>query len=301
MAISRHPVSRRHTRRYRESGAAAALPAPKPVLQPLENRNLRRGLPAFNLLGVKITPGTIPQLNREISRLLDRDRPGIILSANVHSINYCQHLPWLAAFYKQADIIYVDGAGIVLGARLLGYKFPPRTTMDDWGWSAARHLARRGHSLYLLGNPPEVAARAAVKLREHAPGLRVLGSHHGFFQKSGPENEAVVDEINRLEPDILMVGLGMPLEQQWIMENHTRIRARVFWEVGSAFQLWADVIPHCPRWVGNLGLNWLFRLLLEPRRLAKRYLWGNTVFLAEILKARWQQKPLEPRVSYPHP
>jgi N-acetylglucosaminyldiphosphoundecaprenol N-acetyl-beta-D-mannosaminyltransferase len=173
--------------------------------------------------------------------------------------------------------------------------------MDEWGWSAARHLARQGHSLYLLGNPPGVAAQAAARLREHAPGLRVLGSHHGFFQKSGPENEAVVAEISRLEPDILMVGLGMPLEQQWIMENQARLRARVFWEVGSAFQLWADVIPHCPRWVGSLGLNWLFRLVLEPRRLAKRYLWGNTVFLAEILKARWQQKPAEPGVSCPHP
>jgi N-acetylglucosaminyldiphosphoundecaprenol N-acetyl-beta-D-mannosaminyltransferase len=301
MAISRLPASRKNLRRYRDSGAAAALPVPKPVLQPLESRCHRRGLPVYNLLGVKITPGTIPKINREIGRLLARDRPGIILSANVHSINCCQRLPWLAAFYNQADIVYVDGAGIVLGARLLGYKLPPRTTMDDWGWSAARHLARRGFSLYLLGNPPGVAAQAAIKLREHAPGLRVLGSHHGFFQTSGPENEAVIDEINRLEPDILMVGLGMPLEQQWIMENHARIRARVFWEVGSAFQLWADVIPHCPRWVGNLGLNWLFRLLLEPRRLAKRYLWGNTIFLAEILKARWQQKPAEPGVSCPHP
>jgi len=280
---------------------AVTLPPPRLVLQSAEDSCYPGELPTYSLLGVKITPGTIDELNREISRLLARDRPGIILSANVHSINYCRRLPWLAAFYNQADIVYVDGAGIVLGARLLGYRFPPRTTMDDWGWSAARCLARQGISLYLLGNPPGVAAQAAARLKEHAPGLRVLGSHHGFFQKSGPENEAVVEEINRLKPDLLMVGLGMPLEQQWIMENHSRIRARVFWEVGSAFQLWADVIPHCPRWVGNLGLNWLFRLVLEPRRLAKRYLWGNTIFLAEILKARWRQKPAEPGVICPHP
>uniref|UniRef100_A0A7V6A532 WecB/TagA/CpsF family glycosyltransferase n=1 Tax=Desulfobacca acetoxidans TaxID=60893 RepID=A0A7V6A532_9BACT len=300
MAISRFPASHSLRRRYRESGAAALPPASGPVPHPPKNPTLQRGLPVYSLLGVKITPGTIPQLNREISRLVARSRPGIILSANVHGLNFCRRLPWLAAFYNQADIVYVDGAGIVLGARLLGYKFPPRTTMDDWGWSAARHLARRGHSLYLLGNPPGVAAKAAFKLREHAPGLQVLGSHHGFFRKSGPEHDTVIDEINRLEPDILMVGLGMPLEQQWIMENHTRVRARVFWEVGSAFQLWAGAIPQCPRWLGNLGLNWLFRLLLEPRRLANRYLWGNTVFLAEILKARWQQKTAEPEVSIPH-
>ena len=301
MATPQVSASLGNVRQHHRSHVFAITLARSPIPSPPESLFYRRGLPTYSLLGVKITPGTIAELNREISRLLALDRPSIILSANVHSLNFCRHLPWLAAFYNQADIVYVDGAGIVLGARLLGYRFPPRTTMDDWGWSAARHLARRGHSLYLLGNPPGVDAQAAIKLSEHAPGLRVLGSHHGFFQKSGPENEAVIDEINRLEPDILMVGLGMPLEQQWIMENHTRIRARVFWEVGSAFQLWADVIPHCPRWVGNLGLNWLFRLVMEPRRLAKRYLWGNTVFLAEILKARWQQKPAEPGISCPHP
>jgi N-acetylglucosaminyldiphosphoundecaprenol N-acetyl-beta-D-mannosaminyltransferase len=252
-------------------------------------------------LGVKITPGTIEELNREVSRLLDRERPGLILSANVHSLNLCRQLPWLAAFYNQADLVYVDGAGIVFGAWLLGYNFPKRTTMDDWGWAASRHLAQRGNTLYLLGNPPGVAAQAAAKLKQHAPDLQVVGSHHGFFEKTGPENEAVLAEINGLAPDILMVGLGMPLEQQWIMENHARLRVRVCWEVGSAFQLWADVIPHCPRWVGNLGLNWLFRLLLEPRRLAKRYIWGNAAFLVEILKARWRHQPGELEVTYPRP
>jgi N-acetylglucosaminyldiphosphoundecaprenol N-acetyl-beta-D-mannosaminyltransferase len=301
MAISPLSASRTKVRRYRKSGMDALLSAPSPVRQPLEVLSLRGGLPICRLLGVKITPGTIEDLNRELGRLLARDRPGIILSANVHSINLCRTLPWLAAFYNQADLVYVDGAGIVLGAWLLGYSIPKRTTMDDWGWPAARHLARQGHSLYLLGNPPGVAAQAAARLQEHAPDLHVLGSHHGFFQKTGPENEAVLAEINRLEPDVLMVGLGMPLEQQWIRENQARLRVRVFWEVGSAFQLWANAIPHCPCWLGSLGLNWLFRLLLEPRRLAKRYLWGNTVFLLEILKARWQQKTGQPEVSLPQP
>ncbi len=289
-------VSRRQPRRLRQSPGDIKSPARQPAFQPVSE-----GLPVYSLLGVKITPGTIGELNREVSRLLARERPGLILSANVHSLNLCRQLPWLAAFYNQADLVYVDGAGIVFGAWLVGYNFPKRTTMDDWGWAAARHLAQRGNTLYLLGNPPGVAAQAAAKLKEHAPDLQVVGSHHGFFEKTGPENEAVLAEINALAPDILMVGLGMPLEQQWIMENHPRLRVRVFWEVGSAFQLWADAIPHCPRWVGNLGLNWLFRLLLEPRRLAKRYLWGNAAFLLEILKARWRQPARELKVIYPHP
>jgi N-acetylglucosaminyldiphosphoundecaprenol N-acetyl-beta-D-mannosaminyltransferase len=302
MAISRLSSwpNRKAPRRRQPPGEVFLHPG-TPALRPAEKLLPQGGLPVYHLLGVKITPGTIEDLNQELSRLLARERPGIILSANVHSINFCRRLPWLAAFYNKADIVYVDGAGIVLGAWILGHRILKRTTMDDWGWPAALHLARQGHSLYLLGNPPGVAARAATRLQEYAPGLRVLGSHHGFFEKSGPENEAVVAEINALQPDVLMVGLGMPLEQQWIRENQARLRVRVCWEVGSAFQLWAGVIPQCPRWVGNLGLNWLFRLLLEPRRLAKRYLWGNTVFLEEILKARWRQKPYEPGVISPQP
>ena len=284
-----------------KTSEAALSPASLDLDPPPDHLHRQGRLPVYSLLGIKITPGSIPELNQEISRLLARDRQGVILSANVHSINCCLRLPWLADFYNRADMVYVDGAGIVLGARLLGWRLPPRTTMDDWGWPAATHLAHQGYSLYLLGNPPGVAARAGTRLQEHAPGLRVLGSHHGFFDKTGPENDALVAAINSLAPDVLMVGLGMPMEQQWIMENHARLRVRVIWEVGSAFQLWAGAIPRCPRWLGNLGLNWLFRLLLEPRRLAGRYLWGNLAFLAQILKARYRQRSYEPHVMLPRP
>jgi len=243
-------------------------------------------LPAIHLLGVKITPGTMPELHREISRLIARKKPGIILSANVHSLNLCRELPWLAAFYDRADMVYVDGTGVSLGAWLMGLGRFRRTTMAEWIWPASAYLAEHGHSLYLLGNPTGVAAQAATRLKARAPGLRVLGSHHGYFAKTGPENEAVIEAINRLAPDVLMVGLGMPLEQRWILDNYPRVKARVFWEVGAAFEFWAGVTSACPQWLGDLGLNWLFRLVLEPRRLAYRYLWGNASFLFQILKQR---------------
>lgn len=243
-------------------------------------------LPVIHLLGVKITPGDLPELHQEISRLIYRKKPGIILSANVHSLNLCQQLPWLAAFYDQADIVYVDGAGISLGAWLLGLGRFRRTTMHEWIWPAANYLAEQGHSLYLLGNPPGVAAGAAANLNKYSPRLRILGSHHGYFAKEGPENDTVIDTINRLAPDVLMVGFGMPLEQRWILDNYSKINAGVVWEVGAAYEFWAGVTPACPKWLGDLGLNWLYRLLLEPRRLARRYLWGNAFFLHQILKAK---------------
>jgi N-acetylglucosaminyldiphosphoundecaprenol N-acetyl-beta-D-mannosaminyltransferase len=85
-----------------------------------------------------------------------------------------------------------------------------------------------------------------------------------------------------------MVGMGMPLEQRWILDNYLKIKAKVFWEVGAAFEYWAGRVRRCPQWMGQWGLEWLFRLLLEPRRMAKRYLWGNPVFIFNILRERWK-------------
>lgn len=243
---------------------------------------------AIRLLGIKITPGTVDDFCREISRLVERDRPGFVVDANTHGLNLAWRLPWMEEFYSRADIVYADGAGVVLGARLLGRGIIPRLTMADLGWPATAHLADRGHSLYLLGNPPGVAARAAERLKEKAPSLKILGTHHGFFEKTGVENDIVIEDINRHAPDVLMVGMGMPLEQRWVLDNHARIRAKVYWTVGAAFQYWAGTISRCPKWMGEHGLEWFYRLLLEPRRMAGRYLLGNTIFMTKVLREWWR-------------
>ncbi|MGV8048755.1 MAG: WecB/TagA/CpsF family glycosyltransferase, partial [Anaerolineaceae bacterium] len=237
---------------------------------------------SMHLLDVKITPGTADEFCRELSRLIEMDRQGLVFDINIHGYNLAWRLPWMAALYNRADANYVDGAGVVLGARLLGLRLPPRITMADFGWIAASHFARRGHTLYLLGGPSGVADLAAEKLVATSPELSVLGTHHGFFQKYGPENDSVIETINRCTPDVLMVGMGMPLEQQWVLDNHQRIRAKVIWTVGAGFQYWAGVIQRCPLWMRNCGMEWFFRLMLEPKRMAKRYLCGNTLFLIRV-------------------
>jgi N-acetylglucosaminyldiphosphoundecaprenol N-acetyl-beta-D-mannosaminyltransferase len=250
---------------------------------------------SIKFLGIKLTPATVEEFCQETSRLIALDRKCFIISANVHAINLAWQLPWLTAFYQRVDMVYVDSAGVILGAKFLGYPPPPRLTMADLGWPAAAYFARQGHTLFLLGNPPGVAEQAAERLKLAAPGLKVMGTHHGFFKMTGPENDAVIADINRLRPDILVVGLGMPLEQRWILDNHARVDARVFWNGGAAFQYWAGVIPRCPRWMAEHGLEWLFRLLLEPRRMGKRYLWGNAVFLAKV----WQERRRLARAAGP--
>lgn len=240
----------------------------------------------MELLGVRITPGTKDQYHHTISEIINRGVKGFVLSANVYSINLASNTPWLSRFYRTADIVWVDGGGIVVGFRILGDRIPPRLTMADWGWEAASYCAEKGHTLFLLGSPDGVAQIAAKKLTSHAPDLQIVGMHHGFFSKNGIENEAVIRKINEVCPDILMVGMGMPLEQRWILDNYRKITAKVFWEVGAGLQYWAGLIPRCPMWMQPVHMEWLYRLILEPRRMAKRYLFGNTVFMLRILSER---------------
>ena len=239
-----------------------------------------------SILGIKITSAEMEEIHEEISRLIDKEGQSFLLSGNIHGLNMARKYKWLADFYNQSDLVRVDGAGVVLGARLLGYRICRRMTWADWGWNLAEYLAEKGHSIYLLGGPTGIAAKAADSLRNHAPGLNVLGFHHGYFEKTGPENTAVIEEINRLEPDILVVGMGMPLQEKWLLENHKAIRAKVFITAGAAFEYLAVAIRRCPQWMGDMGLEWLFRLIQDPRRLVKRYLWGNPAFLANVLLQR---------------
>jgi N-acetylglucosaminyldiphosphoundecaprenol N-acetyl-beta-D-mannosaminyltransferase len=239
-----------------------------------------------SILGIKITSAEMQEIHNEISRLIDKEGQSFILSGNIHGLNMAKKYRWLANFYNRSDLVRVDGVGVVLGARLLGNQICSRITWADWGWHLAEYLAQKGHSLYLLGGPVGIADRAAEMLKNHAPGLKLLGTHHGYFEKKGPENMAVIEKINRLEPDILVVGMGMPLQEKWLLEHHNAIRAKVFITAGAAFEYFAGTLKRCPPWMGNMGLEWLFRLMQDPQRMAKRYLWGNTVFILAVLKKR---------------
>src|SRR3712207_6733881 len=114
----------------------------------------------------------------------------------------------------------------MLAARILGRRIPERITYADWIWQLAGLAAARGFSLYLLGARPGVAQEAARRLRERYPDLEIAGVHHGYFDHSAG-SEAVVEEISAAGPDILLVGLGMPFQERWLMENWRRLDVRV--------------------------------------------------------------------------
>jgi N-acetylglucosaminyldiphosphoundecaprenol N-acetyl-beta-D-mannosaminyltransferase len=242
-----------------------------------------------DVLGVGVDPLTVEELHMEIKRLVRDDARALVLSVNAHALNLCYEDAALRAFFNGAEVVFCDGAGVALAARVLGGRLPARITYADWAWSLAAFAAAEGFSLFLMGARPGVAQKAAKRLRERHPGLEVSGYHHGFFdhRAGSPENEAVVREINAARPDILLVGLGMPLQERWLMENRERLAFGVALTGGAVFDYVSGRLRRGPRFLTENGFEWLARLLVEPRRLWRRYLIGNPLFLARVLRQRF--------------
>jgi N-acetylglucosaminyldiphosphoundecaprenol N-acetyl-beta-D-mannosaminyltransferase len=242
----------------------------------------------IEVLGVGVDALTVEELHAEIGSLVRGRRRGLVLSVNAHCLNLCREDPRLRAFFNDADAVFCDGAGVMLAARILGRRVPGRITYADWTWQLAAYAAEEGFSLFFLGGRPGVARAAAERLKERYPGLEISGVRHGYFDHSpgSAENEAVVREINAVAPDILIVGLGMPLQERWLMENAGGLDVGVSLTGGAVFDYVSGEKKRGPRLLTDNGLEWLARLLAEPRRLWRRYLIGNPLFLLRVLRQR---------------
>jgi N-acetylglucosaminyldiphosphoundecaprenol N-acetyl-beta-D-mannosaminyltransferase len=244
------------------------------------------------VLGVGVDPLTVEGLHERIERLIRWRSRGLVLNANVHCLNLCYEDPELRGFLNGADVVFCDGAGVMLAARLLGGRIPERITYADWAWQLASFAEAQGFSVYLLGARPGVAEEAARRLEARYPDLKIIGVRHGFFDHDthSPENEAIVEEINGARPDILLVGLGMPLQEHWLMKNRDRLNAGVALTGGAVFDYVSGKVRRGPCVLTDNGFEWLARLYQEPRRLWRRYLLGNPLFLLRVLRQRLVRK-----------
>jgi N-acetylglucosaminyldiphosphoundecaprenol N-acetyl-beta-D-mannosaminyltransferase len=250
--------------------------------------SLNGGPDKINFLGVRIDRLTLDMLLDYIIHSVQSQEKSIIAYANVHALNLSLELPWFRDFLNQSALTYCDGFGVKWGARLLGYSLPQRFTPPDWFPQLAEICAQNGLSFFFLGARPGIADKCSENLQRQFPKIKIIGTHHGFFDKtpSCEANEDVIKLINSAQPDILVVGFGMPAQERWLLENWERINAHVALPVGAMFDYLAGEVLRAPHWMTEHGLEWLGRLAVEPRRLWKRYVIGNPRFFWLVIQQR---------------
>lgn len=249
-----------------------------------------------HILGVPVDTLTVEALHAHIYRaVVDSDR-ATFLHVNVHCLNLaCVH-PWLRTYLNEVDLVICDGKGVQIAARWLGGCLPVRITYADWMWQLAAFAATHDFSFYFLGGRPGVAARAARALQARWPQLRVLGCHHGYFDQTlgSREGQQLVAAINQADPDILLTAFGMPRQERWLSTHRPLLRARTALAGGAVFDYLAGDLARGPDWMTQHGWEWLARLCIEPRRLWRRYLLGNPLFVWRVLQQRLTRRGQEP-------
>ena len=245
----------------------------------------RRPFPSMEILGIRVDQVPLAGLLTFLRDGGHSEGPVSVYYLNPHIWNLAQDDPDLRAALDAADVVWCDGVGILMAARILGKRLLARMTVPDFIDEVCRQCVADDRSLYFLGGEEGVAWRAGDILEQRHPGLKVVGCHHGHLR--GPEEEMrVVEEIRQLAPDLLLVGMGSPRQELWIARNLDKLNVEVGWAVGALFDHVSGRIARAPRWVSKCAFEWLYRLMVEPRRLWRRYLLGNTRFLAAVIAAR---------------
>jgi exopolysaccharide biosynthesis WecB/TagA/CpsF family protein len=219
-----------------------------------------------------------------IEELHGRASAGLVTYVNPHTVNLACGDPSFAMTLRGADMRLADGFGIRIAARRTGTRVPAILNGSDFNAVVLRRAAARGWPVFLLGGRTGVAEQAATRLNEQIPGLIIAGTHHGFFCED--EADAVVGRIRASQASLLMVALGQPRQEEWLSTNLRATGARVGLAVGGFLDFSSGNARRAPAWMNRAGLEWTYRLAREPRRLGRRYLLGNPVFLWRVISPR---------------
>jgi N-acetylglucosaminyldiphosphoundecaprenol N-acetyl-beta-D-mannosaminyltransferase len=240
------------------------------------------------VLGVHIVDLPAAEIVSSVISTVIAGERGIFVYVNIYALNLAHSLPWFRNFLNNAALAYCDGFGVLLGARLAGFSLSHRSTPPDWISDLAAESTSKMLRIFLLGGRPGVAERAASSLTRQHPGLQVCGVHHGYFdtRQGSADNKALIRTINEQEADILLVGMGMPLQEKWLEDNWSQLKTRVALPVGALLDYLSGEKRRPPDWMAKHGLEWAGRMYLEPRRLWRRYLLGIPLFFYLILRQK---------------
>lgn len=242
-----------------------------------------------NICGVKIDDYSF---NDVVERIVDRAvtavLPSYVVTPNAQHVLSLQRDADFRDIYEKAFLAVPDGVSLLWSAKFLKTPLKGRVNGTDLFEELSAVAEKKGLKIFLLGGRPGAAEAAKKTLLSRHPDLKIVGTHcppYGF--ESQPEELASINsKIKAAAPDILFVGLGAPKQEKWIYDNYQELGVPVSLGIGVSFELVADMVQRAPLWMQKWGLEWLFRLIVEPKRLWKRYVMGNPQFMWLVLKQR---------------
>jgi len=241
-------------------------------------------IPRANILGVGVSAINMALALRAIGGWIARREPHYICVTGVHGVMESQRDEELRCIHNAAGLVTPDGMPLVWLSRYMGFRHVERVYGPDLLLAVCERSIASGARHFFYGGAPGVAEKLAVRLQSRFPDLRLAGTYSPPFRPlTLQEDLAVVERINAVQPDIVWVGMSTPKQERWMAEHVGRLSAPVLVGVGAAFDFHAGLKRQAPRWVQKRGLEWLFRLLMEPRRLWRRYFINNPWFLWLIL------------------
>lgn len=247
-------------------------------------KRVRKSVPTIEILGLPVAATTAVQMI-DCIRLAARSARVRLAYVNAHTLNLAHGNPLLRTALLHSDFVLNDGAGVSFAARLQGRRFPANLQGSDFNMHLLRMSASEGWSVFLLGGRPGVPEKAAAEILRVIPDLRVAGARHGYHQR--PELD--VEAVSASGADVLLVAMGNPRQELWLEEHFCKLsQVRIGVGVGAFLDFQAKVVSRAPSWMNHCGIEWLYRLAQEPRRLAKRYIIGNPQFIIRVVYNRIQ-------------
>lgn len=242
------------------------------------------------LLGLRFDPLTMSAAVEACLSWCEGPRkPHTVITANSGILCMMRRDPELRQACSRGDLVLADGMSVVWSSRLAKAPLPERVTGVDLMSRLLAEGARRGLSAYFLGARPEAVGKLVERCARDFAGLRVAGYRDGYFKPA--DHAAIVDDIRARAPHLLFVGMPSPFKEVWCEQNRERLDVPVIMGVGGSFDVLSGQLKRAPRWLQQMGMEWSWRLLLEPRKMWKRYLTTNTEFAwlasREILQKRW--------------
>ncbi len=220
------------------------------------------------ILGVRVDKITKAQALEEFQKLLEGDRCELIVTPNAEIVEKASKTPQLRRIInEEAAIVTPDGVGLIYAAKLKGDPIQEKVAGIDFAHSAIELCAKLGRSVYLLGSKPGVAEAAAANLEKEIPDLKIAGFRDGYFRED--EEPSVVAEINESGADFLCVALGSPKQEYFVIKHRDALKVKAAAGLGGSLDIWSGQLNRAPKFYIDHGLEWLYRMIQEPKRLKR--------------------------------